>query len=76
MSRLSCHDPIRVREDLEIVRAEEPGVGISFHQAEDDLLGVVEAQLGGRLDVVPDHLSGFVVDVNLWQRKQTMSFTG
>lgn len=44
---------------------EESRVGVLLHEAEDDPLGVVEAQRGGRLDVPSDHVSGFVVNVDL-----------
>lgn len=47
------------------VRAEEPRVRVSFHQAVNYLLSVVEAVHGGSLDVPFDLLSGVIVDVDL-----------
>lgn len=44
---------------------EESWVGVLLHEAVDDPLGVVEAHRGRRLDVPSDHVSGFVVYVDL-----------
>ena len=49
------------------VRAQEPRVRVSLHQAVDDLLSVVEAAQRGSLHTSLDLLSSVVVDVDLEQ---------
>lgn len=55
------------------VRHEEAWVGVLLHEAVDDSLGIVEAHRGGRLNVPSDHVSGFVVYVDLAKRKDLTS---
>lgn len=55
------------------VRHEESWVGVLLHEAVDDSLGIVEAHRGGRLNVPSDHVSGFVVYVDLKAKRKALT---
>lgn len=52
---------------------EESWVGVFLHEAVDDPLSIVEAHRGGRLDVPSDHVSGFVVYVDLEAERKVVT---